>query len=349
MSMTSIDGKRPRQDLRSERFAAGTVGGEFATPGSFSARTLNTVISPFDPRVSYGGSWDISKGIEVDSYLGQSASSSTPESSISVTFTGTSVTVFTKNTPGGGYMDVTLDGEAAYGKVNAYTTLSAGTYGLTGLSDSATSVDLTDASAYTSPGYIQIDGEIIYFTGISTNTLTGCTRGALGTSAVGHATNAMVYGLNTVVNFYSPVIQQRVAAWSATNLSPGTHTLTMTLRSDADPSSVGTDCNVSAFVVNGLIGASNVVTVLDYLGPIARTFGADGMSTVIFSPTPFTTNQQIIGYVGCGAYTTGTTTGYKPCFMSVSPTTSGITFYCPTGASSTMDVYVSALALGASV
>lgn len=351
MSIVSVDGKRPSDDLRNERLAAGTVGGEFATPGSFNARTLNTVITPFDPRVSFGGTWSVYRGLEPDSYLGMGAVSSTPGSNITVTFTGTSITVFGKSTSGGGYMDVTLDGVSTRGKVNTYTTLALGTYGITGLNSSDTSVVLTSASALTAPGYIQIDGEVISFSGISTNTLTGCVRGASGTQAASHSSSAMVYGLNSLVNFYSPVVQQRIPVWSATNLSPGTHTLTLTLRSDHDASSSGFDCTIAGFVVNGVVGASNITTVLDYIGPRSVTFDASGVATALFSPSPLTTNQQIIGYIGCGAYTSGTTSGFTPCFMSIDPTAgaTSIRFYCPTAPSTTKDVYISVLAIGASV
>jgi hypothetical protein len=62
-----------------------------------------------------------------------------------------------------------------------------------------TSVVLTSASGFASTGtnYVLIDNEIISYTGVSTNTLTGCTRGASGSHAAGHA------ALVTVVQSYN--------------------------------------------------------------------------------------------------------------------------------------------------
>ena len=49
-----------------------------------------------------------------------------------------------------------------------------------------TSISLVDATAYPLSGTIQIDSEVITYTGNSGNTLTGCGRGALGTTAATH-------------------------------------------------------------------------------------------------------------------------------------------------------------------
>lgn len=41
-------------------------------------------------------------------------------------------------------------------------------------------------SRFTAPGRVVCESEVIYYTGISTDTLTGCARGQEGTSAAGH-------------------------------------------------------------------------------------------------------------------------------------------------------------------
>ena len=51
---------------------------------------------------------------------------------------------------------------------------------------SETEIDLTSASAFDSSGTVYIDNEQISYTGISSNTLTGCTRGASSTTAASH-------------------------------------------------------------------------------------------------------------------------------------------------------------------
>ena len=49
-----------------------------------------------------------------------------------------------------------------------------------------TDISLVDTTSYPATGYIQIDTEVMIYTGNSGNTLTGCTRGALGTTAATH-------------------------------------------------------------------------------------------------------------------------------------------------------------------
>lgn len=61
------------------------------------------------------------------------------------------------------------------------------------LDDSETEIDLTDASGYPSSGYIIVDSEVIQYTGISSDTLTSCTRGALGTTAAEHSNGVQVH------------------------------------------------------------------------------------------------------------------------------------------------------------
>lgn len=63
---------------------------------------------------------------------------------------------------------------------NTYSTLSAN------ITAAATSIDLVDASSFPSSGTIIIAEEQITYTGKSTNTLTGCTRGASSTTAKTH-------------------------------------------------------------------------------------------------------------------------------------------------------------------
>ena len=65
----------------------------------------------------------------------------------------------------------------------------------TALTNSATSIVLTDGSAFASSGTVQIGLEFITYTGKSTNTLTGATRGALGSSAVAHASGVAVQNI----------------------------------------------------------------------------------------------------------------------------------------------------------
>lgn len=65
------------------------------------------------------------------------------------------------------------------------------------LTASDTDITLIEATSYPISGSIQIDSEVITYTGISGNTLTGCTRGALNTTAATHSTY-------TPAPFYTP-------------------------------------------------------------------------------------------------------------------------------------------------
>jgi hypothetical protein len=86
-------------------------------------------------------------------------------------------------------------------QVTPYTgktsTLSAG------INNSVTSIVLTSASSFPSSGTIQIDDEKITYTGKSSNTLTGCVRGALSTTAVSHLSGATVNGIITNINIFN--------------------------------------------------------------------------------------------------------------------------------------------------
>jgi len=61
------------------------------------------------------------------------------------------------------------------------------------LSDSATTVNVSDASSFPSVGIITIDLEAIHYTGKTATSFTGCTRGFDGTTAASHLVNATVF------------------------------------------------------------------------------------------------------------------------------------------------------------
>jgi hypothetical protein len=91
---------------------------------------------------------------------------------------------------GGGYNDITpIRSTTAAGDV----TFSASANTLA--SDVAVSdltITLTSASGFPSNGRIKINSEIITYTGIATNVLTGCSRGQNGTTAAAHSSSAAV-------------------------------------------------------------------------------------------------------------------------------------------------------------
>jgi hypothetical protein len=75
------------------------------------------------------------------------------------------------------------------------------------LTSTATTVTLIDASSYPLVGSIQIDSEVITYTGVGSNTLTGCVRGASSTTAATHTqyTPATFYTPNQVMYHESGV------------------------------------------------------------------------------------------------------------------------------------------------
>ena len=77
-----------------------------------------------------------------------------------------------------------VDSQLAYS--GATTTLN------TTVNTSVTSIILTSATSFTTTGTVKIDNELITYTGISTNTLTGCTRGTNSTTAATHTAGATV-------------------------------------------------------------------------------------------------------------------------------------------------------------
>ena len=60
------------------------------------------------------------------------------------------------------------------------------------ITNSATTITLTSASGFSVSGTVRIGDELITYTGISTNDLTGCTRGTNSTTAAAHVSTTAV-------------------------------------------------------------------------------------------------------------------------------------------------------------
>jgi hypothetical protein len=71
------------------------------------------------------------------------------------------------------------------------STLSAG------ITNSDTTISLVDASAFPASGVVLIGTELIAYSGVSTNDLTGCTRGFQSTSAAAHLSGVLVQDTST--------------------------------------------------------------------------------------------------------------------------------------------------------
>ena len=91
-------------------------------------------------------------------------------------------------------LDIYTDRTALFTTKGQSTTLAEA------LDTSETEIDLTDASDFPTSGTIAIEDEEITYTGKSTNTLTGCTRGAKDTTAAEHDNStAVYYGFQRVI------------------------------------------------------------------------------------------------------------------------------------------------------
>ena len=88
------------------------------------------------------------------------------------------------------------------------------------ITDSATTITLTDASAFPSSGTILIEDELITYTGKSTNDLTGCVRGTNGTTAAAHADATTVEDATNYVGW------GQASGAAETTLPPGIWSLT---------------------------------------------------------------------------------------------------------------------------
>jgi hypothetical protein len=110
-------------------------------------------------------------------------------------------------------------GSGAWGGVgfgSATTTLNGG------INNSVTSIVLTSATGFTASGTIVVDTESITYSGISTNTLTGCVRGANGTTAAAHLTGAVVTQVTSAFTGWglgvsSGGVGQQLRLWSHSN------------------------------------------------------------------------------------------------------------------------------------
>jgi hypothetical protein len=65
------------------------------------------------------------------------------------------------------------------------------------INSSATTITLTSAASFAASGAIVIDSEYITYSGKSTNDLTGCVRGAQGTTAAAHTSGAVITQVTT--------------------------------------------------------------------------------------------------------------------------------------------------------
>jgi hypothetical protein len=88
------------------------------------------------------------------------------------------------------------------------------------INSSVTSITLTSVTGFGTSGTILIDSELITFSGVSSQTLTGCTRGTNGTLAASHTTGATVQLANSFIGWgvpAAPTIGTQLRTWTQSN------------------------------------------------------------------------------------------------------------------------------------
>ncbi len=81
-------------------------------------------------------------------------------------------------------------GAGPFGGVSGHTPAATTLNGA--ITAGAATITLTSAAGFPTSGFVVINGEVIQYTGVSTNDLTGCTRGLFGTTASAHSSGDTV-------------------------------------------------------------------------------------------------------------------------------------------------------------
>jgi hypothetical protein len=100
------------------------------------------------------------------------------------------------------------------------------------ISSSATTIPVASTTGFSTTGAIIIENEIITYTGITSNSFTGCTRGAYASNATSHASGLYVGGAQGTTANTATLLQI-----NTTDISNG---VTLTASSEAQVSKAGT-------------------------------------------------------------------------------------------------------------
>ena len=133
-----------------------------------------------------------------------------------------------------------------------------------GINASVTSLTLASASSFPTSGTVQIGSELITYTGVTSNTLTGLTRGAVGTTAAIHSSGAEVKDSSGYAGWNTAVSGDVVTApglWSLDNFGNkliATITGGESFEWDSNPTAAN---NTRATIISGAPTASQFSTV----------------------------------------------------------------------------------------
>jgi len=133
-----------------------------------------------------------------------------------------------------------------------------------GINASVTSLTMASASSFPTSGTVQIGSELITYTGVTSNTLTGLTRGAVGTTAAIHSSGAEVRDSSGYAGWNTAVSGDVVTApglWSLDNFGNkliATITGGESFEWDSNPTAAN---NTRATIISGAPTASQFSTV----------------------------------------------------------------------------------------
>ena len=220
---------------------------------------------------------------------------------------GTNLKFYIEN--GGNYNDITpLRTTTSAGDVTfsaSSTTLSAAV-----TSTSATTIAITDATGFPLSGVILIDSEVISYTGVTDNTLTGCTRGAsylisnvsTSTTAATHSSGAAVTCFTILVTDTSHgAIANDFVTFSGSTALGGNFTAVV-LDLEYKIESVETDSTYTILAKS----FSTATLKLTNVASTSSDSGSGGSSTVgaYQLNTGVTSSTELAGW-GAGAYGAG--------------------------------------------
>ena len=188
---------------------------------------------------------------------------------------GTHLKFYIEN--GGGYNDITpLRATTSAGDV----TFSAVSSTLDGaINASITTITLADTSGFPAAGKIIIESEVIDYSAITSNTLTGCTRGASSlVSGTSTSTTAATHSDTTAVGCFSVTIADS---------SHGASTGDFVTYSGA--ASLGG--NIIASMLNQEYQIENVIDANNYV-IVAKSFSTDGITSAIYTNIASTSSDS---------------------------------------------------------
>ena len=168
---------------------------------------------------------------------------------------------------------------STYNASPTWTTLSAN------ITASATTISLTDASAFASSGTVRIAEEIITYTGKSVNNLTGCTRGTSGTIAKIHRKGCYI---EKYVIYSSPEANSSL-------YTNGLMELTLTYRDVLDESTL--ELIATKELINRMNPIERITITPSDPQQVAETLQTGDLISIIDAESSLNSNYRIVGLV----------------------------------------------------